>query len=124
MLSTDKLELLEDESLKRLLTAYPAAVESLKKWEDNLEKVVLNIQRPLIEEYISLTDLLPSDDSHFAQIKSRAIRSDYAGLSNDIRWQNVLYHRYWTLGELEEVAKKLKQLSQQILDFIEAELAN
>jgi hypothetical protein len=122
ILSSDKLELVENDSLKKLLTSYPASIKNYKKREENLEKVILDIQRPIIEDYISLTDLLSSANPVFEQIKSKANQSRYEGLMNDIRWQNVLMNRYFATQELSDAAVELKQKSIEVFDLIKKEL--
>jgi len=122
VLNSDKLETLKNDSLKNLLTAYPASIENFKKREANLEKVILEIQRPIIEDYVSLTDLLPTENPNFASIKSRAVQSDYKGLLNDLRWQNVLMHRYYATQELSEAAFELKKKTIEIYSLLEKDI--
>jgi hypothetical protein len=108
ILNSEKLEIIKDEELKKLLTSYPSAVRKFKKREENLEKLILDIQRPLIEKYVSLTDLLDSLNPNFQIIKAKAVTSNYSGLLNDLQYQNVLMHRYFTSIELTEAAIELK----------------
>ena len=123
VLSTEKLELIQDDVLKKMLTAYPASILSFKQREENLEKLVLEVQRPLIESHVSLlAELLPPDELQFDQVRSQAAKSDYHGLLNDVRWQNVLYGRYWYTDELREAAVELKEKSQQVFEQISQNL--
>jgi len=114
VLSSNKLELIKNDSLKKLLTSYPASTEYFKKREANLEKIIIEIQRPIIENYISLTDLLPNENPLYANIKSNVLKSDYLGLMNDLKWQNVLMNRYYATQELREATMQLKQKSTEI----------
>ena len=118
VLNSDKLELIKNDLLKNLLTSYPASVENFKKREANLEKVILEIQRPIIEEYVSLTDLLPMENSDFESIKSKSVKSNYKGLLNDLRWQNVLMHRYFATQELSEAAIELNKKTIEIYSLL------
>ena len=122
VLNSDKLELIKNDSLKNLLTSYPASVENFKKREANLEKVILEIQRPIIEDYVSLTDLLPRENSDFEYIKSKSVQSNYEGLLNDLRWQNVLMHRYYATQELSEAAIELKIKTIEIHSLLRKDL--
>ena len=122
ILSSDKLEIIKNDSLKKLLTSYPASAKNFKKWEENLEKVILEIQRPIAEEYISLTDLLPRENLIFRSIKLKSTQSNYEGLLNDLRWQNVLMHRYYATQELSEAAMELKKKTVEICSLLRKDL--
>ena len=122
VLSTDKLELLKDDSLKRLLTAYPASIKSFKLKEENLQKLILEIQRPLIESYVSLTDVLLPEGQEFQSIHLRAVRSDFEGLFNNLRYQNALLHRYWTSKDLSESAVDLRENTMEIFNKLNENL--
>ncbi|RLD63179.1 MAG: hypothetical protein DRI84_10005 [Bacteroidetes bacterium] len=122
VLNSDKLELIKNDSIKNLLTSYPASVENFKKREANLEKVILEIQRPIIEEYVSLTDLLPMENLDFESIKSKTVQSNYKGLLNDLRWQNVLMHRYYATQELSKAAIELKKKTVEIYSLLRKDL--
>ena len=122
ILSSDKLEIIKNDSLKKLLTSYPASVKNFKKWEGNLEKLILEIQRPLVEEYVSLTDLLPKANLIFRSIKLKSTQSNYEGLLNDLRWQNVLMHRYYTTQFLSEAAKELNGKTIEIYSLLRKDL--
>lgn len=90
----------------------------LQDFQGNLENLILEVQRPLIEKYISLTEFLTSEDTAFSMIRSKAAPSDYSGLLNDLQYQNVLVGRYFSTGELTQAAIELKQHTQSVLTLI------
>ncbi|MCJ7466927.1 MAG: DUF6090 family protein [Maribacter sp.] len=93
VLSSEKLELISNDSLKYRLTAYPSIVKKFQKQEALLENYVLEKQRPILRKYITLLDIIDIPSEYkpgFAQLKKEVVKSDYKGLLNDREYQNAI----------------------------------
>lgn len=114
ILNSDKLELLRDPKLKNMITAYPAKIESFKKAENNLEHSVLDVLRDVFRHYVSLADRYNDDDP----IKQNVVKSDYAGLVNNLYYQNIIFGQLITVDALTNRAKDLKLATEEIYNQI------
>ena len=70
VLSSDKLELIRDIKLKKLLTAYPSYIDGYRQTEAHLQDYVINVQRPMVRSYISLGDFF-LDPKEYAVYRTR-----------------------------------------------------
>lgn len=122
ILSSDKLELIRSDSLKNMLTAYPAFIIKFKKQEETVEDYVINVQRFKLREYLTLTDLLSDVDPRYENLKAHVIKSDYEGLLNDRDYQNILVGVLIQSNGLFSSAKQLKEKTEKIFDLLEREL--
>jgi len=114
ILSSEKLELLRDTDLKNLLTAYPASVTDFKFLENNLVRYVLDDQRVIFRQYVSL-----ADNSDFDSIiKLDAAKSDYEGLINNLYYQNTLMGNYYNMTFLKSEAENLKSDTETIYNLL------
>lgn len=119
ILNSEKLELIQDEELKKALTAYPAIVSEFNKQEDIIEEYVLNVQRDKLRNYISLTEFLSDENTQNRIIKAKAHKSNYYGLLNDIYYQNVLTGLLLTNNRMSRTAKILIGNTEEILQLLE-----
>lgn len=122
VLSSDKLELIRNDSLKYRLTAYPSAVKKYQKQETLLENYVLDKQRPILRKYTTLLDLpeIPLEDSpQFDQLKRRVGESDYRGLLNDREYQNTIIGMIVQNSILRNYAAELMQETKVIIALLE-----
>jgi hypothetical protein len=110
ILSSDKLELLRDPKLKSMITAYPAKIQRFKKLEGNLEHYVLDVQRDVLRNYVSLADRFNEDDP----IKISAAKSDYEGLMNNLYYQNIIIGQLITVNRLTDQARDLSLATKEI----------
>ena len=69
VLSTEKLELILNDSLKSLLTAYPSESGKFKSQTMNVKEIVINLHRPILESYVSLTERIAEDVNRFPLLK-------------------------------------------------------
>lgn len=122
ILSTDKLELLKNDSLKIKLTAYPAYIRNLKKHEEMLEDYVVNKQRPIHRKYIALTDFIESNSPIFNKVKSHSFLSDYTGLLKNKEYFNITIGIVLTNEGFYNQAKILRSKTIEIINLVEKEL--
>lgn len=121
ILNSEKLELIQNEKLKRKLTAYPAIVSRFTKQEENLEEYVINVQRDKLRNFVSLTELLPDDNPQNKIIKATAKKSDYFGLLNDMYYQNILTGLLLTNNRMSNIAIELMENTEDVLEILELE---
>ena len=122
VLNSDKLELLSNDSLKNMLTSYPAMVQRFKRQEETSRFVLHNRLRPILESYISLSDDLSQDQGKFPNLKERAIPSDFEGLLKSHTYQNSLVDHYWIHGSLARRTIDLSKSTEEIVEIIQSEL--
>ncbi len=120
VLSSENLQLISSDSLKKHLTAYPSYLSSFKEQETEAKKLVLNEHRPILEHYFSLTDWY-ADDERYPDLHSRTVPSDLVGLVNDRSFQNVLVKEIYHIAITFNEAETLLNRTDQILEEIEKE---
>jgi hypothetical protein len=122
VLNTDKLELIRNESLKILLTAYPSEINKFQAQETNVKNIVLNLHRPILESYVALTDFVAEDRNRFPNLKENAEPSDFEGLLKEKKYQNVLVDRMLQTNRLTKVAENYLLKIESIITLLEAEI--
>ena len=122
VLNTGKLELIRNDSLKNLLTAYPSERNKFQEQESNVKNIILNLHRPILESYYSLTDLIAVDRNRFPNLKENAQPSDFEGLLNDKKYQNVLVDRMLQTNRLIKVAENYLAQIEAIITLLEEEI--
>ena len=120
VLNSEKLELIVNDSLKKLLTAYPSMISLFKKQEETVEHILYNRLRPILESYVSLFDLLSKDSLTFPNLKEKAATSDFKGLLNDKAYQNALADQFIQTHNLSHLASVLLSATIEISNNIEA----
>ena len=122
VLNTEKLELIGNDSLKNLLTAYPSESNKFKSQEMRVRNITLNLHRSILESYVSLTDFISADKKRFPQLKEHAIPSDFIGLLKDKKYQNVLVDRMIQTKRLIRVAEEFLIRIDVIISLLEQEI--
>jgi len=123
ILGSTTLELISNETLKRLLTSYPARLRDFKESENDLIDYVNGVQRPLFRSYISLSDFL-LDDPRFDKFKKNVQKSDYESLLKNRGFLNsVIGIRSWNKDLLNQCLE-LQRQTQEINLILEDELKN
>ncbi|MGB6151730.1 MAG: hypothetical protein WBG48_07045 [Pricia sp.] len=56
VINTTKMEMIESDALKRLITNYPTKVATLKAEDIKVSEIVSNGLEPVLEKHLSLTD--------------------------------------------------------------------
>ncbi|NNE78108.1 MAG: hypothetical protein HKN31_13675 [Pricia sp.] len=113
VINTAKLEIIESDSLKRLITNYPTEVGEFKI-EGSKVKEVVNGLKPVLEKYLSLSELLPEENPKYHAIKSFGEKSNYHKLLQDKKYQNGIVARLIHTEKLLTLAKKLRSRTQVI----------
>lgn len=117
ILSSDKLELLKNDSLKNKLTAYPAFIEKFKKQEVTVEDYVIDVQRFKLREYLTLVDLLDQDPK-YTNLRAHVIQSNYEGLLKDRAYQNILIGVLLQTNGLLRSGQQLKAKTEEIQQLL------
>ena len=122
LLSSGRLDLISDDSLKMSFTEYPSFVNAFEETMKGLKDIVINQQRIILERHYSLTDHL-GDTNKFPNLKQRAIPSDFDALLKDRAYQNVLVKVRYHLLNTKTDAEQLLAKTSKILEKIEKETA-
>ena len=110
-----------------MLTRYPSQVRKFKQQEEIYIKIIVEVQRPLLEKYLSLYEL-PKDILNLMNLKPSALteknraQSDYIGILNDITYQNTVINRIFNTQVHLNNITVLKEHTSDILQLIEREL--
>ena len=89
VLGSTQLELIANDSLKKLLTAYPSHMKDFKEHESDLIEYVLDTQRPILRSYLTLSDFL-LNEPRFNEFKKNVVKSDYEGLLKNQKYLNIV----------------------------------
>lgn len=121
VLGSTTLELISNETLKRLLTSYPARIGDYKDSENDLVDYVHGVQRPIFRSYISLSDFL-LDEPRFDKFKKHVQESDYEGLLKNREYINSVIGIRFINQDLLNQCKVLHGYTQEISLILEEEL--
>lgn len=122
VLSSEKLELLTNDSLKSFLTSYPSEIKAFKDQENNVKRIVIDLQRPIYSKYLSLTNFIIDDTLKFPDLQKKAPISKFSDLINDMEYQNALIDQYYQMNLLARQAQKLKDLTEKIIQIIQGQM--
>lgn len=92
VLTTSKLEQISSIKLKDMLSMYYHKIENFKNQETLVEAIVSNKIKPILEEYVSLSEILP-DNENYTHIKKYGSKSNFSGLLNNKKYQNSIIDR-------------------------------
>lgn len=123
VLGSTTLELIRNESLKRLLTSYPAHLRGFKEYENDIIEYVYDIQRPLFRSYVSLSDFM-LEEPRFDSYRERAPESDYEGLLRDQEYLNSVIGIRSMNNSLLDRCHELLDYTNEIHVLIKQELKN
>ena len=85
--------------------------------QSNVKNIILNLHRPILESYYSLTEIVSADRNRFPNLKENAEPSDFEGLLKDKKYQNVLVDRMLQTSILINIAENYLQLTQVCIDM-------
>lgn len=122
VINTTKFEMIESNSLKRLITNYPTEIGGLKIEETKVKKIVAEEMQPVMQKYLSLADMLPDENSKYNAIKNFGAKSEYHRLLQDKNYQNSIVARLLHTENLLALAKKLRSRTQDITLKLSREL--
>lgn len=121
VISTTKFEIIDSDSLKKLITNYPTEVADFEI-EGLIVRETVNTLKPILEKHLSLSDLLPAENEKYAAIKSFGKKSSYPNLLRDKEYQNTIISRLLHTENLLTLAKKLRNRTQVIAMKLSREL--
>lgn len=123
VISTTKFEIIDSDSLKKLITNYPTEVAHFEIEGLKVRETVKNL-KPILEKHLSLSDLLPAENEKYTAIKSFGKKSNYPNLLRDKAYQNTIISRLLHTENLLTLAKKLKNRTQVISIKLSRELGH
>jgi hypothetical protein len=88
----------------------------------NVKEIVINLHRPILESYVSLTERIAEDVNRFPLLKKSAVPSDYVGLLKNIKYQNVLVNRLIQTKILINTGESFLNKIEVIIALIEKEM--
>lgn len=115
VINSEKLDLVENTSLKQGLIEYPLFINKYKDLEAVVRSIVIERIRPRNEQYVSLAEMLNDSDS---------FPSDYTSLLKDRKLSNDYVNRHWQLEELLKDLKNLEEKTDTLIKLIDKELEN
>ncbi|WP_350289269.1 DUF6090 family protein [uncultured Croceitalea sp.] len=115
VINSEKLDLVENTSLKQGLIEYPLSINQYKDLEAVVRSIVIERIRPRNEQYVSLAEMLNDSDS---------FPSDYTSLLKDRKLSNDYVNRHWQLEELLKDLKNLEAKTDTLIKLIDKELEN
>ncbi|MCB4800045.1 hypothetical protein [Neotamlana laminarinivorans] len=92
VLTTSKLEQISNVKLKDLLSLYYHKIEKFKNQEKVIEAIISEKLKPVLEEFVSLTEILPEGEK-YKHIKQYGNKSNYSTLLNNKKYQNSIIDR-------------------------------
>lgn len=113
VINTTKFEIIESDSLKKLIINYPTEVGDFQIKGSKVKETVNNLE-PFLEKYLSLSDMLPKENPKYKIIKSFGVMSDYHKLLQVKEYQNGIVARLLHTEKLLTLAKKLRSRTQVI----------
>lgn len=122
IINTTKFEFIENTSLKDLIIIYPNLIESFKKQDDQIKAIVTNRLKPVLEEYVSLVDMLSNEDSKYDHIKEFGAKSDYTALLASKEYQNSIIDRLLHTQKQLDNAKSLRGKTKILITKLNEEL--
>lgn len=122
VLKSELLKTISKDSLVALISAYPSHVADFKSHEGELEHIILYNHRPILERYLSLSDILPDEDPIYKTIKANGVKSDYHKLLKSLEYQNALVDRLNMEDKLLKSAKQLKSKTQEVTEMLNREI--
>ena len=109
------LELISNDSLRRLIVDYPSHIDKFKDIENEIRRIVIERIRPRGEMHISLR-------YHFDRVTT--FTSDYTSLLKDRQLNNDYINRNWQIDEMLEYLDNLELATSQLISILEKELQN
>ncbi|WP_019669890.1 DUF6090 family protein [Eudoraea adriatica] len=123
VLGSTTLELISNDTLKRLLTSHPARLRDFKESENDLIDYVHEVQRPLFRSYINLSDFL-LDEPRFDEFIKHVEQSDYESLLKNREYLNSVIGIRSINKDLLNQCRELYEHTREISLILEDELKN
>ncbi len=124
LLNSGKINLLKNESLKKLLFSWPSEVEDMTEGEIDSKLLTNQSYIPLIRKYANVSEIIRTSTMLPIKPKDRGpgLMSDYKALLNDKEFENLLYQlELYSTDNIQETISLIK-ISESIVDIIDTEL--
>jgi tetratricopeptide (TPR) repeat protein len=121
LLFSDQLGLIQNDSLKYWLTTYSFDIDANLDMTEQYRVMLEEKHRPLIDSYISLLDHSQLKEE-YPEASSKARASDYMGLLNDPRFQNLLIREKQHVNRYINVTTEFLNRTKYIIDLVRVEL--
>ncbi|MCM4155501.1 hypothetical protein [Gramella sp. AN32] len=119
--NTDKFQFLENDSLTELIAQYPTEIKTFRAQELKISNLVENKLKPILEEHISLIDLLEENNT-YKQIKTFGKQSNYSDLMESKEYQNAVVDQMLQTQIQSNVAIELREKTALLAAKLEREL--
>ena len=122
IVNTNKFEFIDCPDLKDLISAYPSKIQDFKEQDKKIKAIISNRLKPVLEKYVSLADMLPTEDLKYKHIKQFGSKSDYSNLLADKEYQNSIIDRLLQTKKQFNTAKMLRGKTKILITKLQAEL--
>jgi tetratricopeptide (TPR) repeat protein len=121
LLSSDQLGLIQNDTLKYWLTTYAFDIDANLALTEQYRVMLAEEHRPLLDSYVSLLDF-SSNKKEYPEASTNARPSDYNGLLNDTRFQNLLIREKQHVNRYINVTNEFLNRTNYIIDLIRVAL--
>jgi len=124
LLNSGKINLLKNESLKKILFAWPSEVEDMTEGEIDSKLLTNQSYIPLIRKYGNVSEIIQTSTMLPIKPKNRGsgLISYYKALLNDKEFENLLYQlELYSTDNIQETNNLIK-ISESIINIIKSEL--
>ncbi len=122
IVNTNRFEFIESTELKDLIVLYPSKIDAYKQQDEKIKTIIANRIKPIIEKYISLTDMLPNNNVNYKHIKEFSFKSDYQALLENKEYQNSILDRLLQTKIQLTNAKTLQGKTKILIKELDIEL--
>ncbi|MGB5418238.1 hypothetical protein [Algibacter sp.] len=117
IVSTNKLESIDNAKLKDLIATYLSKIQLFKSQDDQVKTIVSDKIKPILENHISLVDLL-SDDIKYNHVKTHAATSDYSRLLANKAYQNSIIDRLLQTQNRLDYARTIRSKTKILISHL------
>lgn len=122
VVNTNKFEFIESTELKDLIIRYPNKIKDFREQGEKIKIIISNRLKPVLEEQISLVDMLPNDSLKYKRIKEFGNKSDYGALLASKEYQNSIIDRLLQTKIQLDNAKRLRGKTKIIITKLNQEI--
>ncbi|QDO95705.1 hypothetical protein FNB79_10195 [Formosa sediminum] len=119
---TDKFQFLENDTLADLIAEYPSELKSFQEQELKIRNIVDNKLQPVLEQHLSLIDILPEVNTNYNQIREKGQKSNYKALLNNKEYQNSIIDQLLQTKILLNLSMNLRKKTQILAIKLKQEL--
>ncbi len=122
VISTTKFELIESRELKDLINLYPNKIEDFNIQDKKIRDIISLKIKPILEDKLSLIDMLPPNDTIYRTIRAKGYKSNYEALLKSKEYQNAIIDRILQTQILLSKAKNLRSKTNTLISSLDEEL--